>query len=786
MSLADLASKLVKGAVSLIDGKKDDRDAGNETSGATESTETAFSEALVSKSGGRAVEILKSAQPEDLKSIAQNKAMITQIGELDSASSSACMLALSSYLPKKSGSGKKDDKKSGSGLLNWGKSLLSKGSDLLSDAGDALSSLGGKISDGWQEVTSTVSEGWDSLVSWGSEKVSDVKELVTMFREDPQQTAEDLVTGFSQSEGWQSFSTSQAGRSIIGQAYNIATIASTPGKKRQEMIDSNRENNSAILNSDSSPLLTTLGKDSEFIEHQNSDWSGVKYGSSTMKDSGCGLIATYNALVALGEHPTGDTMVEIISNYEKDGMVLNGKAGTSPNAIQRYFEKTGHSTSMVSNINSMTMQTLSDKYETFIVVGLNNNADLMYGGHYVSVTKQENTKEEGAGSMTYVVHNGNNIAGGYPTLYQAVMCGISDSDPNPFRVIGVSKPAEVVDLPSSNALGTGLKNLGSSFFEMTGDFIVDAKTNGKSISDNILGYIDALENWGKGAIPQNVPNEVIVDFYSIASDMKTPGLTSKFKDSKLFGPLYKALNFGTNSLSSDLIEQHYEKNSSKLSSTSVAINPKLNNTGDYIENQAQWGGISYGMGREEESFGDPSNMSYSGCEIIATYNALIALGEKPDMALLIKGYEKHGMTLNGHAGTAPTAIMDYFAMQGFDTRMLIDFSNDSAIEALAQYDTIIATVYNDENDITNMIHTVSITKEVADGKTVFRVHNSYNTKPTAEDQKVLDGMTDKEKERIMYFQSKGYASLKEAAFNLSGASTKPISLIGINKKLNTP
>ena len=784
MSLADLGSKLVKGAMSLLDGKKGDRDNGNETSGASESTETAFSEALVSKSGSQAVEILKSAQPEDLKSIAQNKAMITQIGELDSESCSACMLALSSYLPKQSGSAKKEDKKSGSGLLNFGKSLLSKGSDLLSSAGDALSSLGGKISDGWQEVTSTVSDGWNSLVSWGSEKVSDVKELVTMFREDPQQTAEDIVTGFSQSEGWQSFSTSQAGRSIIGQAYNIATIASTPGKKRQQMIDANRENNSDVLNGENSPLLTTLGKDSEFIEHQNSDWADVKYGSTDMQHSGCGLIATYNALVALGEHPTGDTMVEIISNYEKDGMVLNGQAGTSPYAIQRYFEKTGHSTSMVSNINSLSMQNLSEQYETFIVVGLNNNADLMYGGHFISVTKQENTQESGDSTMTYVVHNGNNIAGGYPTLYQAVMCGISDTDPNPFRVIGVSKPAEVVDIPQSNALGTGLKNLGASFIEMTGEFIVDAKGNGKTISDNILGYIDALENWGKGAIPQHVPNEVIVDFYTIASDMKTPGLTSKFKDSKLFGPLYKALNFGTNSLSSELIDQHYEKNSAKLSSDSIALNPKLNNTGKYIENQAQWGGISYGMGREEEAYGDESNMSYSGCEIIATYNALVALGETPDMASLIKGYEKHGMTLNGHAGTSPTAIMDYFAINGFDTKMLIDFSNDSAIEDLAKYDTIIATVYNDENDITNMIHTVSITKEVVDGHTEFIIHNSYNRNPSEKDKEVLNTMTEEQRKRAIYFQSKPYMSLKEAAFNLSGASTKPISLIGINKKLN--
>lgn len=73
----------------------------------------------------------------------------------------------------------------------------------------------------------------------------------------------------------------------------------------------------------------------------------------------------------------------------------------------------------------------------------------------------------------------------------------------------------------------------------------------------------------------------------------------------------------------------------------LATNAQLMNAGyiprrgKCIENQALWGKAQFGNSPN-------SNMSYSGCEIIATYNALSALGEPTSadtMVSLISRYD---------------------------------------------------------------------------------------------------------------------------------------------------
>ena len=86
----------------------------------------------------------------------------------------------------------------------------------------------------------------------------------------------------------------------------------------------------------------------------------------------------------------------------------------------------------------------------------------------------------------------------------------------------------------------------------------------------------------------------------------------------------------TNHIPVTVREQNRRENSERLLESTV-FHP-----GHYIENQAQWGNIRFGNGKH-------SCMAYSGCEIIAVYNALLALGEKTDvagMAELISSYEK--------------------------------------------------------------------------------------------------------------------------------------------------
>lgn len=178
----------------------------------------------------------------------------------------------------------------------------------------------------------------------------------------------------------------------------------------------------------------------------------------------------------------------------------------------------------------------------------------------------------------------------------------------------------------------------------------------------------------------------------------------------------------------------------------------------YIENQSEWENIRFGVGRR-------LSMSYAGCEIIATYNARKELGgsvSKQYMAELIGAYEARGAALWGAFGVTPTAIAAYFRKNGFDVQTA-DGADEAAVEEIAKnHNVMIATAYNDKNDITQQIHTVCITKN-RDGK--FVLHNAY-----------------RQDERGQYRESLPYETLQEAAAHISRRESKLIYLIGIREK----
>ena len=168
----------------------------------------------------------------------------------------------------------------------------------------------------------------------------------------------------------------------------------------------------------------------------------------------------------------------------------------------------------------------------------------------------------------------------------------------------------------------------------------------------------------------------------------------------------------TNWISTSVRERNRRENLDGLWDTAV-FEP-----GHYIENQAQWGRIRFGNGKH-------GNMAYSGCEIIATCNGLLALGEKNDaasMAELISFYEKDGALLNGEFGVSPGAIRDFFRKRGYE----VSGTDSRDPEVLDIFGTgasvLIVTAWNDRDDIMAQIHTVCMTKSERGG---FLVHNAY-------------------------------------------------------------
>lgn len=228
-------------------------------------------------------------------------------------------------------------------------------------------------------------------------------------------------------------------------------------------------------------------------------------------------------------------------------------------------------------------------------------------------------------------------------------------------------------------------------------------------------------------IPRHVSNRVLLTCYRFLTLLRVPQFVRK---------------------------KHYRQNLVQLEKTDWTF---WNVPEAYIENQNEWGNIRFGVGRRQ-------SMSYAGCEIIATYNARKALDgavSKQYMAELIDAYEARGAALWGAFGVTPTAIAAYLKKNGFTVRTA-DGADEAAVEEIAgSHKVMIATAYNDRNDITEQIHTVCITKN-RDGK--FVLHNAY-----------------RRDERGQYRESLPYETLQEAAAHISHRESKLIYLIGIRK-----
>lgn len=217
---------------------------------------------------------------------------------------------------------------------------------------------------------------------------------------------------------------------------------------------------------------------------------------------------------------------------------------------------------------------------------------------------------------------------------------------------------------------------------------------------------DEMIEYAKGIIPQRMSNDTML----------------------------KAFDFMSSAcpISSKTIESNAEWNVKELTQTdengeSIYI-PKA---GSYIENQSQWENVKFGCSPN-------SNMSYSGCEIIATYNALSALGESTSadtMVNMISTYEKDGAALFGEFGTSPHAIENYMKDAGYQVQTTTSTDAEKINAIGDNSDVIIATVYNDKNNITGQIHTVCITK-TPEGNYVAHNTGKYNGKKYEESEKV--------------------------------------------------
>lgn len=198
---------------------------------------------------------------------------------------------------------------------------------------------------------------------------------------------------------------------------------------------------------DNENILTTASKQEcnfftpgSFIENQN-EWENVRFGLSTMKYSGCEIMAVYNALLDLGNKMTARDMAELISTFEKKGSELQGRWGCSPMSIYRYFSRLGYRVTMTTSANPTAVNSIGEDSDSIIITAYNDRNDIRKMIHTISVTKDD--------SGCYTLHNAYKRVNGryaaYPVNSPAkslwdVIGVISQEQASPICIIGISRP----------------------------------------------------------------------------------------------------------------------------------------------------------------------------------------------------------------------------------------------------------------------------------------------------------------------------------------------------------
>ena len=162
--------------------------------------------------------------------------------------------------------------------------------------------------------------------------------------------------------------------------------------------DENYEHNKKILANLKFGKKDPIAKDG-FIEDQDS-FKDLNYGCKTSDYNGCGWVAGWNVMHALGKDVD---KAELIRDLEP-GTLLCGVAGTKPNFIKQYLQKLGY------NVQQYTKPHVCDKAnpEQGVIYYMRKN--ITNGAHYVCFTKAGKNK---FGDNLYAFHNEGGNVGAY-------------------------------------------------------------------------------------------------------------------------------------------------------------------------------------------------------------------------------------------------------------------------------------------------------------------------------------------------------------------------------------
>lgn len=215
----------------------------------------------------------------------------------------------------------------------------------------------------------------------------------------------------------------------------LFTIVKVSGKQMEENLSANSTVLAATVKEKSG--FFTPGR---FIENQN-EWEGVRFGLSTMKYSGCEIMAVYNALLDLGNEMAAQDMAELISVFERKGAELKGRWGCSPRSICNYLTRRGYRVTTTTSKNPDTINSIGDCSDSIIITAYNDRNDIRKMIHTICVTKDHHGN--------YTLHNAYKRINGLYAAYSAgnsihKLCdaigAMSQGQASPICIIGIRQP----------------------------------------------------------------------------------------------------------------------------------------------------------------------------------------------------------------------------------------------------------------------------------------------------------------------------------------------------------
>lgn len=174
--------------------------------------------------------------------------------------------------------------------------------------------------------------------------------------------------------------------------------------------------------------LKNITASNGYVEDQN-NYKDMAYGESTMAYSGCEIFATFNAMYNITKK-NAVSLSTMISEYEKDGMVLSGKFGTAPKAIADFLTKQGFKTQFTTE--EADFDDYGKNNDSLILTMYNDKDDISKEVHTVNISK------DGGKFTAHNVYCNGKVVGPYNSVSE-VISNINSGKAKGISLIGVRK-----------------------------------------------------------------------------------------------------------------------------------------------------------------------------------------------------------------------------------------------------------------------------------------------------------------------------------------------------------